>query len=352
MLVYSKELGHEIISQNFQIIYVPININWLNIYRDNNTIDEAYSKYRNSNEFYFVGIYNEILTNQQVNINNKFIGIYNWLFQRINEQKYSFGILEYNLMASPLAIYDIFQIKNIIDVSSSILFPQYLQLFDIDITQFKVPELLTAKPGDWKNNAKIWQMNNKRYKLNIRNHLNKNVEYLNLILNSSNYYQNYIIKPKSFYILFKQIKYHFINQHQFGIFKTFPSHEKIIYIGGICVEEENKLINNKIKINKNEPQCVVLVSFGTVNLSGKLESKDIKIMFNKFKEYPNCLFKVRINLNILPLYDNQNIELFNTNEEIPQQEILSKQNTKLFISHCGQNILFPLQIFLKEYSID
>jgi len=49
--------------------------------------------------------------------------------------------------------------------------------------------------------------------------------------------------------LFQKINYHFVNQHKFVNFKEFPQHEKIIYIGGIVVEDKGILTQR----NKTNP---------------------------------------------------------------------------------------------------
>jgi len=49
--------------------------------------------------------------------------------------------------------------------------------------------------------------------------------------------------------LFQNINYHFVNQHIYGNFIGFPIHKKIIYIGGIHVEEKGILIESKIGAN-------------------------------------------------------------------------------------------------------
>ncbi|CAK5084972.1 unnamed protein product [Meloidogyne enterolobii] len=50
-------------------------------------------------------------------------------------------------------------------------------------------------------------------------------------------------------VLFKKINLHFVNQHPLEKFKTFPLHEKIIYIGGIHVEEKKILTEKIYKLN-------------------------------------------------------------------------------------------------------
>uniref|UniRef100_A0A1I8BBP9 Glucuronosyltransferase n=1 Tax=Meloidogyne hapla TaxID=6305 RepID=A0A1I8BBP9_MELHA len=182
--------------------------------------------------------------------------------QQIQKQVYSFGLAEFNIFAAPFAVFDALGIENTFDVSCSIFYPQYLQFLDdadgnsIDVTQYEVPELNTAEPGDWEEETeegeKIWKESRKV--LNIRNHLIKNINTQLFFIESNSLYNElydkneiYVIKSKQMYELFRNIKIHFTNQHINGIFKTFPVHEKIGYIGGIHVEEKNILtdINKK-----------------------------------------------------------------------------------------------------------
>uniref|UniRef100_A0A914NA18 glucuronosyltransferase n=1 Tax=Meloidogyne incognita TaxID=6306 RepID=A0A914NA18_MELIC len=65
---------------------------------------------------------------------------------------------------------------------------------------------------------------------------------------------------------------------------------------------------------------------------------DIKKMFELFEEYSHCIYKVKLIKEYLPKNYNKNI-IDVSEENIPQQELLSKTNTKLFISHCGTNSL-------------
>uniref|UniRef100_A0A1I8AX52 Glucuronosyltransferase n=1 Tax=Meloidogyne hapla TaxID=6305 RepID=A0A1I8AX52_MELHA len=69
------------------------------------------------------------------------------------------------------------------------------------------------------------------------------------------------------------------------------------------------------------PQCVVLVSFGTVKLSGDLNAENIKNMFERFEENETCRFDVRIERNLLPEnYDKDKIKV--KEGWINQQKIL------------------------------
>jgi len=92
-------------------------------------------------------------------------------------------------------------------------------------------------------------------------------------------------------------------------------------------------------VNKNslyfKRSCVVLVTFGTAILPFRRDHNYIETMFFVFEHYPKCTFKVRISTN---KQSYNNIEI-TKKEKLLQQEILAKANTKLLISHCGQNSL-------------
>ncbi|CAK5086446.1 unnamed protein product [Meloidogyne enterolobii] len=100
--------------------------------------------------------------------------------------------------------------------------------------------------------------------------------------------------------------------------------------------------------------CVVYVSFGTINIEG-MNQDNLKIMLNNFTNYGHCFFKVRLGEDhyLKKLYRKTNISFEGFVDD--QQEILghymifnadfnlfyvsAKVNTKLFISHCGINSL-------------
>jgi len=58
--------------------------------------------------------------------------------------------------------------------------------------------------------------------------------------------------PSSIDFLYKKIKLHFVNQPSLANFKEFPASEKIIYIGGLLVEQNKILIQEKVKADDNE----------------------------------------------------------------------------------------------------
>uniref|UniRef100_A0A915NKC1 glucuronosyltransferase n=1 Tax=Meloidogyne floridensis TaxID=298350 RepID=A0A915NKC1_9BILA len=310
MLVYGRgEYEHFIESESFEIIYMPID-------------QKAYSEYRNSNEFYFAGGYEEIFTNKN---------IFGWLKAQIKKQEYSFGIAEFNMFAAPFAIFDVLKIKNTFDVSSSIFYPKYLQFLDIkgdpiDVTEFQVPELNTSRPGDWKKGAEIWQKNSERYTLNIRNHLYQNIQTQAQLFASNSYFDEFAgNQPLVMYQLFKNIKLHFVNQQPLGIFKTIPEHEKIFYIGGIHVEDKNIFTRRNKNVDNEEPSCIVLATFGTVKPSGELTKEDVSAMFEQFHiqlgKNGDCVFKVRLDQSLLPENFSEKIQV--TDQPLPQQELLS-----------------------------
>ncbi|CAK5088346.1 unnamed protein product [Meloidogyne enterolobii] len=84
--------------------------------------------------------------------------------------------------------------------------------------------------------------------------------------------------------------------------------------------------------------CVVYVSFGTINIEG-MNQDNLKIMLKNFTNYEHCFFKVRLGADhyLKKHYRKTNISFEGFVDD--QQEILAKVNTKLFISHCGINSL-------------
>nr|CAD2191052.1 unnamed protein product [Meloidogyne enterolobii] len=191
----------------------------------------------------------------------------------------------------------------------------------------------TAEPGEWKEGSTVFQENNDLCKFNIQN--NKKLNYCKKVyLNdkSEAYYDEFLYKsqvklygerPSLMEVLHRKVKLHFVNQHPFGIFKTFPKHEKIVYIGGIHVEEKNILLEKVKKENDKRPPCVVLVSFGTVEPSGELNPENIKAMFGQFQRNKACVYIVRMEENLLPKNYNKK-QIYVTEKHINQKMILCK----------------------------
>nr|CAD2153747.1 unnamed protein product [Meloidogyne enterolobii] len=303
MLVYTKRGGETVESENFQIINVPINLG-----RGFDSIDE----YRESVEYFSIGIYKEVITNQN--------GILDWL-QRDeydNFKKYDIGIAEFNGMAGSFAVFEALGIEETFDVSCSIFHPTYLQFLGINVLDYQVPEYKSAKPGDWQNG--IWQKNREE---NIEEHEKCNTELLQEFDKSKGLYTTLFKdkkipkntkKPSTLDVLFNKIKYHFINQHPLIKFDNFPGYEKIVYIGGIAVEDHQLLIESKQMVDNSEYNCVVLVAFGTINFA---EVSLYKMIEQVFRHIPQCYFQVRANK---PRRRFPNIHT--SKDALPQKEIL------------------------------
>nr|CAD2171481.1 unnamed protein product [Meloidogyne enterolobii] len=318
MLVYTKREGLTVESKNFRIISVPINEEILKNFEGN------MYKYKESDTYFSIGIYKEIITNEN--------GILDWL-QRDeynNIKEYDIGIAEFDVMAGSFAVFAALGIKETFNVSSSIFPSQFLQFLEINVSHFEVPQYKFANPGDWENG--IWQKDREE---NEEEHTRANREIKSIFENSKYSYNRLfhdnrrksIEKPSTLEDLFNKIKYHFINQHPLIKFNNFPEHNKIVYIGGIVVEDHQLLIGGKQMV-ENEPVCVVLVSFGTVNYESLPISRMIERVFLHFTQ---CYFYVRSDKT------SQFSNVFTTEDPLPQKQILSKTNTKVFISHCGIN---------------
>uniref|UniRef100_A0A915LZE5 glucuronosyltransferase n=1 Tax=Meloidogyne javanica TaxID=6303 RepID=A0A915LZE5_MELJA len=257
LIVYSIKGGHKIYSENLQIINIPVTRGLFEqtTLRKKGYV-EAYIEFHNSEAFRFLGIYTEILTNEEIKIGGIHVSILEWL----KKQKYSFGIAEFESMGGPFAVFEALEIKNTFNVFSNVFYPTNLQFLDfggkpLDVTKYRVPGE-TAEPGDWKEGSTVFQENSDLWKFNIQN--NKKFNYCKKVfLNDiSEFYYNFLHnsqvklygeRPSLLEVLYRKVKLHFVNQHPFGIFKTFPEHEKIVYIGGIHVEKENSILLEKIK---------------------------------------------------------------------------------------------------------
>nr|CAD2188623.1 unnamed protein product [Meloidogyne enterolobii] len=273
---------------------------------------------------------------------SKELGIFDWIYQRVQQQKYSFGIADFNEMAGSFAVFELLGIKKTFNVYPFIL-PRDLQFFGFNLVQLisegqtVIPGSNFARPGDWVFKGKQCRFKDERFVANL--------EQLHHEISSyTNYYSDAVsnalaktlkirrnAREEYFLNLFKKISYHFVNQHEYVNFKNYPRDNKIVYIGGIHVEE-NEYFNPKY--NKHDPS-LVLVSFGTIFEDGGMTKEDVDSMIQLFQVFSDYQFKIKT-----PYYSPtsfSNIEL--TNKFIEQQQILFDPNTKLFISHCGLNSL-------------
>uniref|UniRef100_A0A915LCD4 glucuronosyltransferase n=2 Tax=Meloidogyne incognita group TaxID=654580 RepID=A0A915LCD4_MELJA len=263
MLVYTDTEVLKIESVKFKIIPVPIN--------DVNNI----VKYRNSVRYSTIGIYKDELYSVSTEIITNENGILDWLQQN----HYDIGIAEFNVMAGSFAVFEALGIEETFDVSCSVFVPQYLQFSEIKDLDYQFPEYSSAKPGDWVNGE--WQKDGEE---NEREHERINEWAHNTFIENSQksyntLFNNYgisknIKKPSPFDVLFKKIKYHFINQHPLIKFNDFPEHNKFVYIGGINVEVDKLLTEGK-----QMPDCVILVTFGTAGYQTYPFGKMIKSMY-------------------------------------------------------------------------
>ncbi|KAF7638807.1 hypothetical protein Mgra_00001616 [Meloidogyne graminicola] len=224
-------------------------------------------------------------------------------------------------MAGPFAVFELLNIKNTINVSSGIFYPPYLQFFDIDIEQaFKI-------------------LDEKQQRKEFASDVDYLTNYAKIPFTTL-LEEGIITKIPDLINLFNKIKYHFVNQNEFGIFNDFPKSDKIVYIGGILVEEKGIL---NTQINRINDKCVVFLSFD-FNTYKKYENYHrsyFKHMLEAFAEYKNkCSFKIQVDGNYLPGYMEifpKVDKFFDTNDD--QQEILSDPNIKVFVSKCDLNSL-------------
>uniref|UniRef100_A0A915LCD6 Glucuronosyltransferase n=1 Tax=Meloidogyne javanica TaxID=6303 RepID=A0A915LCD6_MELJA len=126
MLVYTKPGGETVQSGKFRVIPVPIDEETLWNFK---TADE----YKDHNRYFTIGIYKEIITNQD--------GILDRLRRDENNniKKYDIGIAEFNVMAGSFAVFEALGIEETFDVSSSVFNPAHLQFLEINVLNFEVP---------------------------------------------------------------------------------------------------------------------------------------------------------------------------------------------------------------------
>ncbi|KAF7631018.1 hypothetical protein Mgra_00008725, partial [Meloidogyne graminicola] len=109
------------------------------------------------------------------------------------------------------------------------------------------------------------------------------------------------------------IKYHFINQNIHENIVNYPEHSKLVYIGGINIEDSNMFLNSK---NEFQSRDQILVSFGTVNSEGLISFGEFNQILNIFKYYTDYHFIYRSYYNTQNYYPNITI----TNRFIRQQK--------------------------------
>nr|CAD2153846.1 unnamed protein product [Meloidogyne enterolobii] len=354
IIVYSKEDGIPVklnpMPNDLQIIEMNIDRQHL----DQEIIARkgllyAYLELKRSQE-YVAGIFDDLMQNPQVKIGEEYIGILHWILQRNHQQKYSFGIADFTEMAGSFAVFEYLEIEKTFNVFPFIILPNFFQFFGIDLLEqinedFVIPAINIPRPGDWIftqegvchfKPERFWEnLEEQEYQITLYRHF---YDYA-LIGSALLFYlqqRGMLNKKEYFSDLFSKISYHFVNQHLYANFKDFPEHPKIVYIGGIHVEENEEKLD--WTTNKHNPSNV-LISFGTFNESGGMTEDDVEFMIDLFGQYAGHHFQLKIPKKIVPLNVKipPNVDI--THDLVQQKQILFDPNTKLFISHCGQNSL-------------
>uniref|UniRef100_A0A915LEN1 glucuronosyltransferase n=1 Tax=Meloidogyne javanica TaxID=6303 RepID=A0A915LEN1_MELJA len=304
MLVYTRSEGEAVESRNFQVIHVPINDEVLSEFE---TIDD----YRDSGTYSSIGIYKEIITNEN--------GILDWL-QRDeynNFKKYDIGIAEFNGMAGSFAVFEALGIEETFDVSCSIFLTAYLPFLGINVLDYQVPQYSSAKPGDWKNG--IWLKDREE---NEREHKEKSGWLQEEFQEAPNLYNSLfkvkkipksIKKPSTLENLFNKVKYHFINQHPLIKFDNFPKHDKFVYIGGITVEDNELLIGGKQMVENESiyagvPLICIPLAGDQMYIASIVEAKEVGIYleYENLENSTECLRNALLQILNFDEYGNLN----------------------------------------------
>uniref|UniRef100_A0A1I8BAK8 glucuronosyltransferase n=1 Tax=Meloidogyne hapla TaxID=6305 RepID=A0A1I8BAK8_MELHA len=218
-------------------------------------------------------------------------------------------------MHGSFAVFEALGIEKTFNVSNTVFFPEYLQFLDIDAMKYKIPSFIFAEPRRFKTDKM------KRTIKEIKNDYKVTGDnpYNNLFKNEIENKEKSSLED-----LFREIKYHFINQHPIGNFEGYPENDKIVYIGGFVVEKNETLLE---KISEEKPECVVLLAFGTIHTTRISEimgkHKNLSVMFQIFEKNPQCQYTVKLDKEFLPeKYDESIIHV--TEEDIPQKDILGE----------------------------